>query len=567
MALLSSSSSATTEQAAAAAQKKGAGTSGRAVALGALVLGMAGLLQFFEDHLSLSEEHYVMLAFVAVAYVALEKQGKLLAVKKKLPKKVVDDDPGEDSEADSPQKRTSWKSRAEMAGDWRRDDAMAEEEQQEDGLQTPAVRGYKARLRDAVRGRDMPKAVEIFEEMDQAGGLVAPDLFCYNTLVHGFAAQGDLEKAEDWFARATETAGFAPDVYSFAPLIRACYRKEGCYWGPPKDMAKGEAWLSKMREAGIVGDTMLSNLALESAAKAGQMPKVDMMLFQMLDEGPAPDTQSFNIAMKAWQKENNTTRVEAWFKRMQARKVAPDYNTYLAMILAYGQAGNVKKAEEVLRKMGGDGAAASHGVAPHPQCYNAMLQAYALKASSGKAPEDFEKLWSFLEFMRNKGLEPTVATYQSLVKPFASSGDMAGVEKVLGMMRKDGMNPLTEPSMLQAILATHLGKAREARESPTGAVHLIEEAITAGAVLDMATLVMLERVAGAKQVTLLLERHKQISGHGWKPKGDKANHLFVREHLKSDPSDPKSIKFTMKRQLNPVRSPPPISAASGAAAP
>merc|ERR1719456_590172 len=104
----------------------------------------------------------------------------------------------------------------------------------------------------------MDLALKILGEMKKAR--VSPDLVSYNSLIHGYAHGGDLAAAERWFAKLTE-AGFTPDLYSFAPLVKGYFRRG--LEGAAKDGEAGEAWLRKMRAAGVVGDCTLLNMALE----------------------------------------------------------------------------------------------------------------------------------------------------------------------------------------------------------------------------------------------------------------------------------------------------------------
>merc|ERR1719428_1069293 len=307
----------------------------------------------------------------------------------------------------------------------------------------------------------------------------------------------------------------------------------------------GEAWLKKMREADILGDATIHNLALEYRARHGGGPgKVDMYLFQMLEDGPAPDTQSFNTAMRAWAKEGNLDRVEAWFKRMQARKVPADFHSFQHLIVACGKAGKIAKAEETLAKM------TQANVPPHPSCYMAMLQVYG----DAKA---YQKLWGFFEQMKAKGVSATAQTYATLLRPFSISGDLEGVDKVLSLMKADGFKPLLEPAILQ-LWVTVYGQLKGQHPGTTDvnkttALKIVQEAVAEGAQMDQPTLSALEKVVGTQKTQLLVQK-LNLRGHGCVPAAG-----VVHKPLGSKTTPSKSNSYTNAGSHKIIRAPIPAA--------
>lgn len=481
----------------------GSGPLSSRIVAAALVLAFVGALHQVEDYLT--EEHYVLLAFCAVAYYALDNQGMLLkgaGKKKKMqqaPEPIVDCGTTSDR-----------KCRADLAADWRNAACEASDAENEQPFAkdasaataaTPAMK-YNIRIRNAIKVRDMELALKIFGEMKKAG--VAPDLVSHNSLIHGYATMGELATAEKWFAKLLE-ADLCPDVCSFAPLVRGYFRRGQEI---SKDGDFGEAWLRKMRDSGVVGDCALLNLALEYLSKNNETAKVDMLLFQMLEDGPAPDTASFNAAMKAWTREGKVDRVEAWFKRMEARKVPTDFHSYQSLISAFGKAGKLEQAAETLKKM------AMAGVPPHVSCYNALLQAF------GDAKE-FEKLWELFQKMKDRGVEPTAQTYANLLRPFSFAGDLPKVDQVLKTIREDGLNPLTEVTILQQWVTAYShvqGSNAHAQgsEARKPALRIIQDAVAEGTQIDQPLLSALERAVGSVQTQALILK-LNLRDHGWTP--------------------------------------------------
>jgi leucine-rich PPR motif-containing protein len=144
-----------------------------------------------------------------------------------------------------------------------------------------------------------------------------------------------------------------------------------------------------------------------------------------------PDGAAYTAAAAAFLAADDEASAEALIRAMRREGIEPGARLYNVLIAHFGYKRDVSGVRETERRMAVARVrpnAATHGarVAAYCRCGELVLAETALN-SGRQDPEE-----------RNR---PTVRAYTALVQAFSRAGDVAEIDRVLRMMRTDGVSP------------------------------------------------------------------------------------------------------------------------------
>lgn len=142
-------------------------------------------------------------------------------------------------------------------------------------------------------GGEKKQGVQPGEEIRAAAAkVVAPTLWCFNTVLAAFAKEGWSRRAQSLVDVDMAKAGVTPNLRTWSSLIDA-YRAAG------ESGRDAVALLERMTQAGVAPDIWCFNHCLNAASGRGEWELAFELLDRMRREGVAPDSWSYSLVMKA----------------------------------------------------------------------------------------------------------------------------------------------------------------------------------------------------------------------------------------------------------------------------
>ncbi|XP_057435013.1 putative pentatricopeptide repeat-containing protein At3g15200 [Lotus japonicus] len=240
---------------------------------------------------------------------------------------------------------------------------------------------------------------QVFDEMSHREGLVNEDTF--STLLRRFAAAHKVEEAISMFY-TREQFGLDLDLDAFRTLLM---------------------WLCRYKH---VED---AETLFHSKAREFQLHR---------------DIKTWNVILNGWCVLGNAHEAKRVWKDIMASKCRPDLFTYATFIKALTKKGKLGTALKLFRGMWNEGC----NCKPDVVICNCIIDALCFKKRVPEALEVFQD-------MKERGCEPNVATYNSLIKHLCKIRRMEKVyELVEDMERKKGScmpNAVTYSCLLNSL--------------------------------------------------------------------------------------------------------------------
>ncbi|GAX83758.1 hypothetical protein CEUSTIGMA_g11183.t1 [Chlamydomonas eustigma] len=307
----------------------------------------------------------------------------------------------------------------------------------------------------SLRAGKMDSALETFKEMRL---YTPPDIITFNTLVHGFATQGDIVKARAIIDKA-KYEGLTLDVMTYSPYLLALAREGAArearsvieeMWGagpPPNawcyaalveaharadgDMMRAEAVAEEMESrAGLPPSTVVFNLLIQGHLKRGEVgkAKVAELLKKMTDLGVPLGVDTYCLLMNSAAEsgeEGAVKHVQGLLRSVRARGLAPDAvqaSTLSKVLVRQGQAKEALQAASECSLIGNDLVILNQMVHLYSsngqmtEAEQAAAHAAAAAASSGRSPP-VEAYGALIRgYYRLKDLPPLVAAFRSFLR-------------------------------------------------------------------------------------------------------------------------------------------------------
>lgn len=323
---------------------------------------------------------------------------------------------------------------------------------------------------------DTVTALDVFERIE------SPDLVSWNSMIAGYAENGDGEKAMRMFIQFLRRSLCVPDEYTFAAAISAT-----CTFPAPD---YGKPLHAKVEKAGLqssvyVGSTLLamyfSNEEAESTHKIfDSLSEKDVVLWTemiaghcrigdtngalrfflgILQDGLKIDSFALSATLNACA-EGATLRQG---EMIHSLVVKTGYDSEMSvcgnLVDMYAKNGDLKAAELIF----------SLTTRPDLKCWNTMLGGYGCHGEPEKAFRTFNKII-------NHGLEPDQVTFLSLLATCSHCGLVSNAKYFWNCMKEKGIKPGPKHYSCMIALLSRAGLLEEAEEMitefPFGNYHL-----------------------------------------------------------------------------------------------
>eukprot|EP00929_Paragymnodinium_shiwhaense_P019977 TRINITY_DN13455_c0_g1_i1.p1 TRINITY_DN13455_c0_g1~~TRINITY_DN13455_c0_g1_i1.p1 ORF type:complete len:764 (+),score=172.93 TRINITY_DN13455_c0_g1_i1:145-2436(+) len=312
-----------------------------------------------------------------------------------------------------------------------------------------------------------PKAAEMWLK-DMLDRVYQPDIYSYNTLLSGYAKNGDYLKVRTWMRRMA-ARGVRPDMWSYTALANA-YVEAGslegvertvdemeeagvraqnayaynailkvCSWGGL--LEKAEAWMERLKKRKWANPDRVSYLLMiKTAAGAKDAERAAHWIQQMEQAGHEPGRPHIHAVMVAHAKKGDLDGAEAWLRVLESRDMPADAYSYNILISAAAQLGDQKAAEDIVLRM------QAAGVTPDVVTHSSMIGALAEANNASGA-------LAWLYMAEDNELEPDLACYNQAIKAFSRAGNSTGAEHLARRLLRHSHTPdvYTYNSLLGAL--------------------------------------------------------------------------------------------------------------------
>ena len=258
------------------------------------------------------------------------------------------------------------------------------------------------------------RAEEILKNMEM--GHILPNITCYNTLIDGYACQGDSRSAERILRHLLSGSLYkrpTPDIYTFNAVLKAFSRsvgKKSTHEDSLNSAQRSDSILSLLenleQNGSIHADVITYNTVLRTLCNLRGDPTAlekALLLLQRMEDKGIIDRISYNIVVAAYANQIEDTlrglrcasaqytltrsfnptmlaeKAESFISRMETiNHTQPDEITYNTLMKAWSKVGDVDRAELILQKM----KKSDSNLSPTPMTYVSLLDAYAHSMNS-----------------------------------------------------------------------------------------------------------------------------------------------------------------------------------------
>ncbi|XP_026384815.1 pentatricopeptide repeat-containing protein At1g63130, mitochondrial-like [Papaver somniferum] len=267
-----------------------------------------------------------------------------------------------------------------------------------------------------------------------------PDVITFTTLIKGLCLQEKIDFAVIMFDRMTQT-GIQPDAYT-------------CNIWALRLVDQALVLFSEMlRDSNVVPTVIAYNSLVNGLCSSGRLNEAKRVFDEMhgqweearryfdamLDRGVSPDTITFNILIDSHCKDGMTEDAWGLFKLMDKLNIKPDRITYDSMIDGLCLTGRLPEALQYINE-------------------------WVLQGMQVGPVQLFNK-------MKQNGLEPTIVTYNTLLRGLYGDGRVRTANNLVNKMKTFGISPdeVTYSTMLDGLCKNRkIGEAIELFESMEG---------------------------------------------------------------------------------------------------
>nr|GEX62124.1 hypothetical protein [Tanacetum cinerariifolium] len=177
---------------------------------------------------------------------------------------------------------------------------------------------------------NMNKALNLFDSMLQRN--LKPDVVTYNTLVDAFCKEGDMEKANDlWndmisksrspfeavnFFKRMASYRVNPDSITYNTLIHGFLMED--------EMDKAFDLVNQMESQGLLPDVVTYNVILDGFCRQGKVHEADLIYRKMIKKGLDPDRSTYISLINGHVSQENMQEAFRYHDQMLQRGFVPD---------------------------------------------------------------------------------------------------------------------------------------------------------------------------------------------------------------------------------------------------
>ncbi|KAF5442326.1 hypothetical protein F2P56_034996 [Juglans regia] len=269
-----------------------------------------------------------------------------------------------------------------------------------------------------ARARKAKEAIEGFQKMEKFG--LKLEVSDYNRLIDTLSKSRHVQKAQELFDK-TKKRKFVPDIKTYTILL------EG--WGQEQNLLSLNEVYREMREEGFEPDVVTYGIIINAHCKARKYDEAIELFHEMEAKNCKPSPHIFCTLINGLGSERRLNEALEFFEQSKACGFAPEAPTYNALVGAYGWSMRMYDVYRVVDEM------RKSGVGPNSRTYDIILH-HLIKARRNK-----EAYSVFQRMSSEPGCEPTVSTYEIIVRMFCNEERVDMAVRVWAQMKAKGVLP------------------------------------------------------------------------------------------------------------------------------
>lgn len=269
-----------------------------------------------------------------------------------------------------------------------------------------------------ARVRKVKEAVDTFEKMEDFGmKLEASD---FNRLIDVLSKSRCIRKAQEFFDK-TKKRRFIPDVKSYTILL------EG--WGHEQNLLRLNEVYGEMKDEGFEPDIVTYGIIISAHCKAKKYDTAVELYHELEAKNLRPTPHIFCTLINGLGSDKRLDEALKFFEKFKASGFPPEVPTYNAVVGAYCWSMKIHEAYRMIDEM------KKCGAGPNSRTFDIILY-HLIKARKTK-----EAFSVFQRMSSDHSCEPTVSTYEIIVRMFCNEERVDMAIRVWDQMKVKGILP------------------------------------------------------------------------------------------------------------------------------
>jgi len=218
--------------------------------------------------------------------------------------------------------------------------------------------GLQSFLKELQECENVERAIQLFENITKNSRSPATNTIAFNSLLHIYAKQGNVEEASRLFHE--EGKNWSRTVVTYNIMFNAHEKRirelQSRMQSSKEDIHAMKQLFGRMKKEGIKPTIKTYSTLMSACVKAGELASAKVWLKEMRDQDFKPNETSknsriaYNCFIKTCATAGKPKEAESFFHEMEENELTPDVITYNTLIDAYAH-NNVDKAQEWFKKM------------------------------------------------------------------------------------------------------------------------------------------------------------------------------------------------------------------------
>ncbi|ORY96151.1 hypothetical protein BCR43DRAFT_491157 [Syncephalastrum racemosum] len=267
---------------------------------------------------------------------------------------------------------------------------------------------------------DLNAAIDVYDRLEEFG--LEPDAHTLGPLIDMFAKQGDLQMVKQLYSDMVKARRLRPTSHIYSSLIECFINND--------DSAAAIQVFELMKQRKPIDERpneVTYNLLVRSYARSRDFHRAVAMLSAMHEAGVDPNARTFTPLLGVIADDGNVAAVKRIMEKMQEFNVEPSVHTYTALLETYAKAGDLERCEFVFKEL-------KQRCIPNVEPYNTLLYIYTKKNEMDKVLDTYKR-------MLKSYIKMNSYTYVLLMLFFARRKEIAAVERLMGSMTTQGVEP------------------------------------------------------------------------------------------------------------------------------
>ncbi|KAG0536071.1 hypothetical protein BDA96_03G033000 [Sorghum bicolor] len=247
------------------------------------------------------------------------------------------------------------------------------------------------------------EALGVLAQMEQCGGMVAPNVVSWSAVIGGFASSGDMEQALQLF-RQMQKQWLLPNVVTLATVLSACTELLA--------LRLGQEIHGHTIKAALDWHSLVQNGLVNMYGKCGRVAAAR----KVFDRMKSRDLISWNSMIGSYGTHGLCDEALAMFEDLTRATVEPDGVTFVAVLSACSHTGRVAEGRCLFNQM-----VREHKISPTMEHYTCMVD---LLGRAGLLKDVFD-------LIETMPMRPDLCVWGALLNSCRIHGDAAVAEAAI----------------------------------------------------------------------------------------------------------------------------------------